>query len=155
MKKIFIFIITVLFLFSCNPDRKCKLPEQDIETGMIVSNALVSHPLITGEMRDKEHIIRSDSENIYSLQVSFDEGKSFQNIDFSQYTLLGKRASGQCHVHFERDVSVNVEQKQVLYIIRIRQCGTCKKFLELMNWVLIPKIPDDYNVTFKVEETKE
>jgi hypothetical protein len=155
MKNRIIFILTgIILLLACNPDKKCKLPQQIIGTGEIVTNALVNQPLIQGDMSQKEHVIRSDSENMYHLQVSFDNGNTYTDIDFNQYTLLGKYASGACRVIFERNVSKNLEQKQIVYIISVLQCGICKTNWESMNWVLVPKIPDNYEVVFEVKENQ-
>lgn len=144
-------LIVLAFTSSCIKNKNCKLPEQIIGTGEIIPNAIIYQPIITREMRDKEHIIQSDSQNVHALQVSFDSGASYGNIDFSQYTLLGKYANEACNVTFERDVSIDVAQKKYFYNITVLQCGKCKTNWESMNWVLVPKIPEDYTVEFNVE----
>lgn len=147
-----IYLILIIATISSSSCRKneCDLPKQIIGTGEIVENALISQPIITWEMRDKEHIIQVDSLNIYNLEVSFDDGSTYNPIDFSKYTLLGKYARGNCRVTFERNVSRNDSQKKVYYDIEVHQCGNCEINCESMNWVLIPKIPNDYEVIFEV-----
>lgn len=139
------------FAMSCNKDKNCELPTQIIGTGEIVSNALVSQPLITWDMKNQEHIIKADSQNVFNLKVSFDNGNTYDTIDFNQYTLLGKYARESCKVTFERNVTKDDSQKKYFYKIKVHQCGTCKTNWESMNWVLVPKIPNDYNVSFTVE----
>ncbi|MDR1737671.1 MAG: hypothetical protein LBR66_02470 [Candidatus Symbiothrix sp.] len=44
--------------------------------------------------------------------------------------------------------------KQYIYTINVVQCGNCESRDASMNWVLVPKIPDDYTVRFVVENNK-
>ena len=138
----------------------CKnMPEQTIGTGEIIMNALVWYSnldlstieLINSNSKNNQ-IIASDSENIFGLVVSFDNGESFQPIDFSQYTVFGKYADGSCRVIFEKNITKKVEQKKYIYKITVIQCGFCEKLVTSMNWVLIPKIEDDFIVEFVVEK---
>ncbi len=151
MKNLILLSLVMIFAISCNTDNNCEVPKQIIGTGEIVSNALVSQPLITWEMKDNEHVIRTDSENIFNLKVSFDNGNNYDSIDFDKYTILGKYANEKCKVTFERHVTKDDTQEKYFYNIKIHQCGTCKTNWESMNWVLVQKIPDDYNVSFTVE----
>ena len=144
-------LLNLLLLFSSCKEN-CDVPVQIIGTGEIVENALVSQPIITWDMKAKEHIIQTDSQNIYDLSVSFDDGNTFDSIDFSKYTLLGKYASEGCRVSFERNVTKDNLDKKVYFDIIVYQCGACKTYVESMNWVLIPKISNDYTVVFSVKE---
>ena len=49
----------------------------------------------------------------------------------------------------EKDILINAEKKYI-YKINVISCGTCEKYSETMNWVLIPKIEDDFTVEFVV-----
>ena len=61
------------------------------------------------EISKFEYFIRIDSQNIINLKVSFDNGLTFDNLDFNQYTLLGKYARTQkgvkiiarCNLYFQ------------------------------------------------------
>ncbi len=155
--KISLLIILLTGIFwSC--EKLCVLPEQIVGTGEIISNAKVStvnkH---LNEIPQKEagKCIQSDSQNIDNLQVSFDGGMYYQTIDFSKYSVLEKGVNtGGCSVVFERNVSKNIKHKKILYTITVHQCGDCKKLNISWNWVLVPKIPEDYTVEFKVIEKK-
>ena len=147
--KTFLIIISILLLYSC--DKEQQLPKQIIGAGEIIDNALIYQKLITYEMSSKEHIIKTSSENIFDLEVSFDGGATYDTIDFNKYTLLGKYASGQCKAVFERDVSKIVSEKTYWYKIKVLQTGNCEINIESMNWVLIPKMEDDYTIDFQVE----
>ena len=151
MKNLLI-IFFMLSSISCIQDKKCDLPAQIIGSGEIVSNALVDQPLINWEISKFEHVIQTDSQNVFNLKVSFDNGATYGTINFNQYTLLGKYASGGCQVVYEREVSKIDVAKKCFYKIKVHQCGTCEKYSESMNWVLVSKIPKDYSVSFIVEK---
>jgi hypothetical protein len=101
-----------------------------------------------------EHIIRADSQNVLNLKVRFNNDTTYLPIDFNQYTVLGKYASGGCAVVFERNVSRNDAEKRVIYKIKVHECGDCLVHVGYVQWVLVPKIPDDYTVSFVVENKK-
>lgn len=148
MKAFFLLTIVSVTFFACN--RKCKLPEQKIGTREIIPFARVLDPLQNLDEKEKQYVIQSDSANIFQLQVSFDDIETVEEIDFSNYTLLGLTASGTCNAIFKRDVSRNNATKKVIYSIEVMECGTCKKLKLSYNWVLVPKIPNDYEVLFEV-----
>ena len=154
--KTFLIIILLTGIFwSC--EKLCVLPEQIIGTGEIISNAKVSTNKHLNEIPQKEvgKCIQSDSQNIDSLWVSFDGGMYYQTIDFSKYSVLEKEVNtGGCSVVIERNVSKNIKHKKILYTITVHQCGGCEKLNISWNWVLVPKIPEDYTVEFKVIEKK-
>ncbi len=150
MKVIYLMLIAAFMLSSCSSPDDNELPIP--ATNIIVENALVSEPPITEEMRYKEFVIQTDSLNIFNLEVSFDDGVTYEPIDFSNYTLLGKYdpASG-CEVIYSRNATRDDEAKKISYEIKVDQYGVCDCFHLSMNWVLIPKMPEDYNVEFSVE----
>ncbi|HON20432.1 MAG TPA: hypothetical protein PLW70_03765 [Bacteroidales bacterium] len=149
--KTFLIVLLLTGIFW-NCGRQCILPKEVIGTGEIVSNALVPHPeKIPLNLRNGNFCIREDSLNIYNLQVSFDGGNYYEAIDFSKYTVLGKYTNGGgCSVVYERNVSKNISNKKILYSITVHQCGYCDMYSECMNWVLVPKIPEDYTIEYKV-----
>ena len=137
-------------LWSC--EKQCVLPEE-IETGEILSNAsLRMGGTYSNELLQKvaSRCIQSDSQNVYKLQVSFDGGNYYQAIDFSKYSVLEVRADGGCHAVFERNVSKDIIHKKIVYTVTVHQCGDCLVFVSSLNWVLVPKIPEDYTIEFKV-----
>jgi len=154
---IFPIVVTLLFIATSCLDKKCKnMPEQIIGTGEII-NALIWYKILDtttinliNSNSNKDFIITSDSLNIFDLRVSFDNGENFQSIDFSQYSVLGKYAIGKCNVVFNRNVSKNIEKQKYIYKITVNQCGLCGVGNVSMNWVLIPKIEDDFTVEFEV-----
>ena len=158
MKNLIIIVFAVLLLSSCKKKDDdveiptCDLPEQTVGSGEIIQNALVDainpDSFSTGNGGD---IIRSDSENVYNLMVSYDQGVSYDSIDFDQYTVLGKSASGTCTAVFDRHVSRDTVAKKCTYRIKVYECGLCLRLWPDANLVLVPRIPEDYTVDFIVE----
>ncbi len=106
--------------------------------------------------KDREFIINSNQEyqTLIGYKVRIQECEDFKlpQIDFSQYTLLGKYTQGGgCSVDFVSKVYKDDSKKKISYSIKIDEEGYCEKLVESMNWVLIPKVPFDYSVEFEIE----
>lgn len=78
-------------------------------------------------------------------------GMTFPEIDFNAQTLLGLYADGTCYVGFDRIVNRDDDLKRYTYTVGVNACGTCESLRFSMNWVLVPKLPEDYTVEFIVE----
>lgn len=76
---------------------------------------------------------------------------AFTPFDFSQKTLLGQYAyDGGCSVDFNRDVVRDDVNKIVNYSIYTIPSGRCEMLGTSENWILVPKVPDDYAVNIQV-----
>lgn len=73
------------------------------------------------------------------------------SIDFSQKTLIGKvvEAIG-CDPTYEHEVLADVSEKMYIYRIIAHQNGACQDTFVQRNWVIVPKLPDAYTVSFEV-----
>jgi len=73
-------------------------------------------------------------------------------IDFSQKTLLGLYAAEYetnrgCSIDFISQVYRNDEQKQINYSHGMAENKSCEKSgVSIINWILISKIPSDYQI---------
>ena len=153
MKNKILIILSTFVLFSC--DKPCNLPDQTMGGGEIIQNVLIVSKASAQTLSlntQNQYVIRSEEENNDSLRVSFDNGITIQPIDFTQYSLLANYADGQCRAIFERNVIRDVMNKKIHYSIYINDCGTCKKNVGHRNLVLVPKIPDGYEIVFSVTE---
>lgn len=107
------------------------------------------------EMRAKGFIINSNDEYQLLLvyQASRQECKNIElpAIDFSEHTLLGRYAQGGgCSVDFAKKIYKDSLNKKITYSIQVSKEGLCKKLVESMNWVLIPKVPSGYGIEFRI-----
>lgn len=148
---------TILFISSCKKDPFCNA--KDSNSGIIISN--YSFKCIAYDLGPKgeQVVIDSDSSFKAFIDKDLEHAKSyncdinnFLKIDFSQHTLLGLDASGGgCDIGFERNVTKDDANKLYKYTVKVNKCGGCKQEAISMNWVLVPKLPQDYKVEFEVK----
>lgn len=73
----------------------------------------------------------------------------FPNIDFSKYTLLGNNTTGGCS-DFKKEIVRDDVNKTLTYTLKVVNNDYCSVFSTSNNWVLVDKLPADYQVIFKV-----
>lgn len=142
MKTFSIFLILSLTIYSCE--------KENIEPGIIVQN-IDFGTCIPINLPEQEYIITSDSLYQLLLVNSVCQNYSLPTIDFTQYTLLGKFASGKCKVTFKQAVVKDELSLQYIYTVHVFDKGICKKEGLSMNWVLVPKLPIGWSVIFKIK----
>jgi hypothetical protein len=103
-----------------------------------------------GDVGNNQFVILTDS--VY--QEAFSGATSLPTIDFSMYSLLGQYGAGACNISFQKDVQANNATQTYHYKLTIYECQTfTKKLCISYNWILVPKLPQGWNVTFeKVNE---
>lgn len=75
-------------------------------------------------------------------------------INFNLYSLIGKKCSiGGCDAEFGKKIERYSTQKKIVYTLSPSYIGYCSMLIMDMNWALIPKIDDDFQVEFIVEES--
>jgi len=73
-------------------------------------------------------------------------------IDFENYSLVSKFNCGSgCSAEYNRKIFEDIENRKIIYEISVTYYGLCDMLLGSRNWVLIPRIPDDYSVEFKLK----
>lgn len=99
-------------------------------------------------------VIQDDS----SYQAILSTGSNYFNdcdsltlkaVDFDQHSVMSMAVSGSgC----SRSYCVTVEDdptiRQYNFISRVVECGGCEPLEVVRFWVVVPKIPDDYSVSF-------
>jgi len=104
---------------------------------------------------EPQYVIRDSTafQGLGILPVNTPEcvGSTLPEIDFNVYTLLGLYADGACNVGFDRIVMQDDDLKKYIYTVGVNACGACESLRFSMNWVVVPKLPDDYTVEFVVE----
>ncbi len=145
-------IFSIVFLSSCSKSPLCW--GDDKNKGLILSEVIINQPSCHDQdkITENKHIINSE-EDYYNLfaDIMYCDTSELPQVDFMKYTLLGQYASGGCEVKFIREVIDNPESDEYLYSIIVRDCGSCQKLRYDMNWVLVPKLPENYTVRFSVE----
>jgi len=109
----------------------------------------------------EETVIRTEAEYQSLIDMSRDfhtipsfpcTDYEFPQIDFNEKTLLAHivRGSG-CSLNVERSVLRSEIDKEVIYDIKADFVGSCDKLISEHNFILVPKIPADYKVSFRVD----
>jgi hypothetical protein len=153
MKMINLIFVISITLIACN-NNDCDLPD-DLNSGIIVSSFEVTNECVRLDEYKDTYIIRTlqeyDSIKIKESYVDTCTVFKLNSVDFEKHTLLGFQVCGTCQVSYDRKVSEDIKNKKYIYSININECGDCKKLNCSMNWVLVPKLPDDWTVEF-IEE---
>lgn len=145
MKKIIVLSLFVVVFSSCNKD-----PFKNIDKGIIVQEISFG-TCIPPEFSQPEHIIDDDTTYQQLLSSSPCAGYTLPHIDFNQYTLLGKYATGKCKAEFHRQVIRDDAAKTYNFTVYVFDKGICKSEPIDMNWVIVPKLPQGYNVVFNIK----
>lgn len=153
----FIFIFLVFGLISCTNDPACK-NENNINGDIIAELKLGK----CYNLMQKDTIVINDSTSFKNLEslIDADYYQLFKNtcdtlpdsLDFSIYTLIGYYASGfGCNVNFHKDFQMDESAKKCYYTIQIEECGECSTEEFSMNWIIVPKVEDDYEIIYTSE----
>lgn len=74
------------------------------------------------------------------------------NINFDKHSLIGKYTEGGgCEVSYDREILDNKWKNKIIYTITAEYSGDCYMLITNMNWALIPKLKNKYEVEFIVE----
>ncbi len=152
IKLILIFLISFLFLFSCE--------KEDINSGLIIKEHDFGECFDNDFAEEKEHIITDDSAyqdikiHIIKNISGCENNPQRTAIDFSKYSLLGKNVGGGRYLRVIREVIDDKSNSRYIYTIKVK--GDHKfysggVYMVKMNWVLVPKLPQGYTVKFEVK----
>lgn len=136
-------VLTTIVVQSCN----IKCDSEDQNTGYIHRYVNELEGFYVLNLNDGV-VINGDS----TFNVYFPYGFSVDPIDFSEFTLLGLYMEGSgCSNRMVRTVNKFENENRFHYKVTYLTCGICKPLRMYCNWVLIPKIPDGWHVTFQKE----
>ena len=108
-------------------------------------------------INQSEYVIKEDldyKELVNDTSTSRPGCEDFQlpYIDFVERSLLGRFTQVQgCNVSYIRELYADPDAEMYEYRIRIQVSGNCQNELSNMNWISVPKLPDNYGVRYKVE----
>lgn len=85
------------------------------------------------------------------FEVSFDGGITRQNVNFSQYTILGYKLTVACDAHLDRSVVVDDINGFVTFTTTVTECKEgCSELRNVENYVLVPAFNPSYPVVYNV-----
>lgn len=138
MKKFILGIALMSVAFSCA--KKCDKPSRDVNSGVIVPDTFIKEVSHNGG----SNIIRSGD-----YKVSFNEGVTYENIDWEEYSIVRFPMVVPCNVQFDRNVEIDYPNHLVNYTIEVNSCSDCKDQYSVTNMVLVPRIPENFELRSK------
>ncbi len=140
-------IMIIIMSVACNKPKSCR--DNNSVKGDIIRTINVDCPLST---TDRSFIVENDSTYQQLLEL-LPESYScdLPVIDFEKETLLGYFTSGNCEASFHGNVTKDASKKKYTYSVKVKQCGNCKSLVYSYNWVVISKLPADWDVEFRTE----
>ncbi|HEX8038260.1 MAG TPA: hypothetical protein VF490_03895 [Chryseosolibacter sp.] len=100
-----------------------------------------------------------DSETAYRrYKESFTKPCDFPDIDFEKQTLLGMFGGGNnyCNVEYFRHVENDKAHARYIFTLTVNEKGFCKMAIRWhWHWVLVPRLPESYEVEFKVNRVRD
>lgn len=146
------FFAAVIFLFGCGKNKKCN--QADTFSGIVLEQLLIAGETNSNSTRvgfTSGFLIRNDS--VY--RTAFYNPSNLPSIDFAQYDLLGNYGNGYCKISFHKEVTADSAAKNYHYRLFVYHCSTYhQKGCSSYNWVLVPKLPQGWTVTFEVIKEK-
>ncbi len=150
------FLAIILTFTGCDKEDLIDITDQVIFSSLfrspcfdVIANTEKDEFVIREEDAFKAYV---DSIRIYPVNQNCDTA-SLPEIDFTEYTLLGKYTSGGgCDVKYERKVYKDEINKRIIYEIDVKYIGLCDMLITSKNWVLIPKMPENYTFEFRVRK---
>ena len=103
---------------------------------------------MTSEMNGN-FVVTAGSKWASEFEVSINGGPK-KPVDFSNYTILCYPILSKCNAQFVRDVSFNSASQTVEYEIEVTQCSRCEEERITENYVLVPKFPQNYSVSYDI-----
>lgn len=142
MKKL---IFVALLIFSITSCKKCD-PSNSIG-GIVVKDAIVR---VIGYQEGK-NFITEPSEFDKEIEVSFDGGRNYNPVDFSNYSVFSLQTTASCSSGYDRNVVMNTADTTVNYTVTITECPTCQSSATINNWVLTKVVPAFYEANFRIK----
>lgn len=152
MKHLLISALVSISLFGCGKNKKCN--QEDTFSGIVVTQLSITGTpdhRIAGVNLSSGFYISNDS--VY--KSTFKYSSNLPAIDFTQYDLLGNVGNSYCKVSFHKEVIADSVAKKYHYKLFAYYCSTYnQKACFNYNWVLVPKLPQGWEVTYDLIKAK-
>jgi hypothetical protein len=151
IKSLFPFLLISFALLATSCKKKCVMDANNEDKGWIEENVIFYNGVncyLTNQLKGN-YVITATSPIANQINVSIDGG-SVKPVDYSNYTVLCYPILSHCNAQFVRDVSFNSVTQSVEYSITVTQCAKCEEERFTENFVLVPKFPSNYNVTYNI-----
>ena len=153
-KILFLAVFSVIFLLSSCSRESAACPEK----ANILKGIVVLEYSITGCLHQvgTTFVIKSETEleaMVAQNLLQTCSSTRIPNFDFDRYSLLGISMDGTgCDHYYSKKVVEKRLDKKYIYTLTPFTCGLCDIYHLATEWVLVPRLPDDYTVEFIVED---
>lgn len=137
-------ILFIAYLASYTSCSKCETG--NLSTGEIIENSIVR----SMSNAPGQKVFREASDFFAELEMSLDNGQSYNPVNFDLYSVLSFPTSSNCAANFVRNVTFDEANEMVLYKITITNCPDCTSQVKQSNFVLTRKVPENYTVNFEL-----
>lgn len=149
-------LAAIVLLASCGNDEYIEITDQCVFINLFSNSCFQEPP--GGEydefiFKDNATFLSfTDSMRLNPASMNCDTATA-PSIDFENYVLLGKYASGGgCNVDFRRRIYRDITDQNIIYQIDVKTSGWCDMLGYSNNWVLLPKSLYYEDVVFIVNE---
>ncbi len=149
LKKTLLLSLTAIsFLFLSNSCKKCKVSDDDTNTGEIVSDAIIYPSGASLTSSYNTQLFDGVSTPADLFQVSYDGGVTRVAIDWNSYYVSSIPMTVKCETEFVRNISKDELNGIVRYSVDATTCKDCDQSVFVENWVLVKKFPISYTVLY-------
>lgn len=154
MPKLYIKVMMMFLLYSCNLShehtditRYCEFPNDFPGACFFHNNDVYSEGVVVKNQEEYQAF----GETIQLPILDCDEAE-LPPIDFDQFTLLAiYTAGGGCNANYKRTIIEDQSTRKIYYEIKVVYEGYCDMYISSMNYVLIPRLKNDYDVVFEMK----
>jgi hypothetical protein len=141
---LFFALILTLGFTSC---KKCD--PTNSYGGEVLGDAIVRVP---GNNAPQPIMITDADEVSFPVEVSFDNGFTYELVDFSKYTVFAIPTIATCSSGYDRSVVLSPSASVAKYTVTVTECSTCEGSARIENWVVTNKVPQGYSALFEVKK---
>ena len=146
--QLIVLLITISLNAACQKDSTeaipvvsgIEIPFEEIEINCFIA-------------RENEWVIHSEQELMKAKNFFSENCRSYQfpEIDFEKYSLLGYYVIvGGCRIP-DAEHHVFIENRKLVFQRVITQNGCCKPGFNVENYILVPKMNNEYDIEFREE----
>ncbi len=147
-KTLLLSLTAIAILVLSSSCKKCKVSNEDTNTGEIVSEAIIYPSGATLSQNYGTQLFDGVNTPPDLFQVSFDGGVTRVDVDWSSYYVMGLPMTVKCETEFVRNVSKDTLNGIVRYSVDATTCKLCDQNRSVDNWVLVKKFPSSYTVLY-------
>ena len=143
-------ILSLIVLFGCEKLEDITMQVEFLEPDFF-GNCFAGRPIASDR---KLEVIITDNESF--LQYWKCDSADLPEINFDTYSLIGKYTEGGgCDANYDREIIDNIRRNKIVYTIEVDYNGFCSMLITNMNWALIPRLKEHYQVEFIVRQTDD